>query len=452
MARVLIAATAVPGHVWPLLAVARHLVGLGHDVVVHTGSAFRDRAEATGARFAPFRPAIDLDYRRLDEHFPQRRAIPPGALQVAFGLKHLFADAVPHQYAGLRDILAEFRADAVIVDTMFCGALPLLLGRREARPPVVSLGISALALSSVDTAPFGMALPPPGTQDERIRNAALNRQFQEAIFAETQSYFNSVLAKLGVPSLPAFLFDSMITLPDLYLQLATPAFEYPRRDLPATVRFIGPIAPPSPDIDLPPWWDMLDGPRPVVVVTQGTLQNADFSQLVGPTLTALAAEPVTVVAATGGPVEAIPVALPPNARASSFLPFDRLLPKAAVLVTNGGYGAVTQALSLGVPLVVAGDSEEKPEIAARVAWCGAGINLRTGRPSVPQIRDAVRALLTRPQYRQRAQAIRDDFARHNALDRIAELLDALTGDQGAIAGRNSAVDRQFQDQGAGSST
>jgi MGT family glycosyltransferase len=452
MARLLIAATAVPGHVWPLLTVARHLAGLGHDVVLHTGSVFRDRAEATGARFVPFRPAIDLDYRRLDERFPQRRAIPSGALQVAFGLKYLFADALPHQYAGLRDILADFPADAVIVDTMFCGAFPLLLGRRETRPPVVSLGVSALALSSVDTAPFGMGLPPPGTQEERIRSAALNRQFQEVIFAETQRYFNAVLAKVGVPALPAFLFDSMITLPDLYLQLATAAFEYPRRDLPATVRFIGPIASPSPDIGLPPWWDLLDGPRPVVVVTQGTLQNADFGQLVGPTLTALAAEPVTVVAATGGPVEAIPIALPPNARASSFLPFDRLLPKAAVLVTNGGYGAVTQALSLGVPLVVAGDSEEKPEIAARVAWSGAGINLRTGRPSVPQIRDAVRALLTRPQYRLRAQAIRDDFARHNALDRIAELVDDLTGDHGAMAGRNSAVDRQFQDRRAGSST
>ena len=43
MARFLIAATSVPGHVFPLLAVSQHLVSRGHEVVVHTGSLFRER-------------------------------------------------------------------------------------------------------------------------------------------------------------------------------------------------------------------------------------------------------------------------------------------------------------------------------------------------------------------------------------------------------------------------
>ena len=51
------------------------------------------------------------------------------------------------------------------------------------------------------------------------------------------------------------------------------------------------------------------------------------------------------------------------------------------MVTNGGYGAVQRAVSTGVPLVVAGNTEDKPEVAARVAWSGAGINLRTGTPT-----------------------------------------------------------------------
>jgi hypothetical protein len=42
------------------------------------------------------------------------------------------------------------------------------------------------------------------------------------------------------------------------------------------------------------------------------------------------------------------------------------------MVTNGGYGGVQQALANGVPLVVAGDSEDKPEVAARVRWSGTG--------------------------------------------------------------------------------
>ena len=429
MARLLVAVTAVPGHVLPLLMAVRHLVGRGHEVVVHTGSLFRPRVEETGACFVPFCSEIDHDYRHLDDHFPERRKIAPGSGQIAFALRHFFADAIPHQAAGIRDILGGFAADAIIIDAMLCGAFPLLLGTRDKRMSVVSIGVSPLAMSSADTAPFGTSLPPPSSTEDRMRNAMLDRYLHEAVFGPVQQYFNDVLARIGSPPLPTSLFDSMVKLPDLYLQPTTQAFEYPRSDLPDNVRFVGPmVPPPTTNFVPPPWWHVLDAPRPVVVVTQGTVQNADLRQLVGPTLTALAQEEVTVVATTGGaPLSAIPVPLPSNARAATFLPFDQLLPKAAVLVTNGGYGAVSHALSCGVPLVVAGDSEEKPEVAARVAWKGVGINLGTGRPSVQQIRAAVRATMTDPRYRRNAQAIRDDFARHNALERVSELIEDIVG-------------------------
>lgn len=440
MARFLVAATSIPGHVFPLLAVSQHLVSRGHEVVVHTGSLFKDRAEATGARFVAFRPEIDFDYRRLDDHFPERRKIKPGPAQLCFGLKHFVADAIPYQIAGIRDIGSEFPMDAIIVDAMFSGTFPLLLGPPEERVPIVALGIAPLALSSADTAFFGTALPPAGTPQERARNVAMNSHLQQAIFGSTQQYFNDILVKGGSRPLPAFLFDAMITLPDMYFQLAARAFEYPRAEMPDNVRFVGPLLPPpSADSSLPPWWDEVDKGGSIVLVTQGTVANEDLGRLVGPTLTALANEDLIVIAGTGGPpVEAIPVALPPNARAGTFLPFDRLLSKVSVMVTNGGYGAVTQALSLGVPLVVAGDSEDKPEVAARVAWAGAGINLGTGRPTGSQIREAVRAVLTNPRYRQRAQALCAAFARHNARNEIAELVEGLAADGIAASSRGKS--------------
>jgi MGT family glycosyltransferase len=440
MARFLIAATSAPGHVLPLLAVTQHLVGRGHEAVVHTGSLFRQKAEATGARFVPFHPEIDIDYRELDERFPERRKIPPGPAQLCFGLKHVFADAIPHQSAGIRDIRREFPADVIVIDTMFCGAFPLLLGPREQRVPIVALGITALALSSADTAFFGTALPPSITAEDRARNVAMNRHLQQAIFGSTQQYFNDTLVKHASRPLPSFLFDSMITLPDLYLQLTAKEFEYPRANLPESLRFVGPLLPPpSTDFVPPAWWDDLDKGGSLVLVTQGTLANADLGQLIGPALTGLADEDLTVIATTGGPaVESIPVAVPANAKAAAFLPFDRLLPKVSVMVTNGGYGAVNHALSLGVPLVVAGGSEEKPEIAARVAWAGAGINLGTGRPSAMQIREAVRAVLAKPQYRQRAKALRAAFARHNALDEIAQQVERLAACGTGASSRGNA--------------
>lgn len=428
MARYLIAATPLPGHVLPMLAIAQHLVGLGHEVRVHTASRFRAQAEATGAGFVPFEAAIDFDHHELDQRFPQRQRLPSAHAQLCFGLKHFFADAMAAQRSGLRSILRDFAADAIVVDTMFCGTFPLLLGPREERPAVVGIGISALPLSSCDTAFFGTALPPSATPEGRVRNRAMNANLRQAMFGEVQRYFDALLTCAGLPALPEFFVDAMVKLPDLYLQLTSESFEYPRSDLPASVRFVGPLlAPASRDFVEPDWWHELDDGRRVVLVTQGTLANQNPAQLIGPTLQGLAgASDIQVIATTGGPAPAaLNMAVPANARVLPFLPYDRLLPKVHAMVTNGGYGSVNHALSLGVPLVVSGATEEKPEIAARVAWSGAGINLGNGQPGARQIGDAVRRLLNEPAYRQRAGVLRDDFARHRALDEIAAALEAL---------------------------
>jgi UDP:flavonoid glycosyltransferase YjiC (YdhE family) len=118
--------------------------------------------------------------------------------------------------------------------------------------------------------------------------------------------------------------------------------------------------------------------------------NYDFGQLVAPTLAALANEPdvLAVVTAGGRPVDAIPGPLPTNARAASYLPFEWALAKADVLVTNGGYGSVNQALSFGVPLVTAGLIEDKADINVRVAWSGVGVNLATNEPTSEALREA----------------------------------------------------------------
>jgi UDP:flavonoid glycosyltransferase YjiC (YdhE family) len=76
--------------------------------------------------------------------------------------------------------------------------------------------------------------------------------------------------------------------------------------------------------------------------------------------------------------------------------------------------------------VVAGDSEDKPEVAARVQWSGAGIDLRSGRPSVPKLAAAVRRILHEPGFRQRARALQAEIAQTRPLDTISEVLLDLT--------------------------
>ena len=132
-----------------------------------------------------------------------------------------------------------------------------------------------------------------------------------------------------------------------------------------------------------------------------------------------------VVVATGGrPLDTLP-ALPPNARAATFLPYDELLPRTSVYVTNGGYGGVQCALRYGVPIVATGGKEDKPEVGARVAWSGVGRRIRTERPSPRALCRDILAVLNQPRYRQASQRVAADMAAAPGFTGLADIVDRL---------------------------
>lgn len=133
---------------------------------------------------------------------------------------------------------------------------------------------------------------------------------------------------------------------------------------------------------------------------------------------------VLVVVSTGG--RDLPDrALPAHVRVAPYLPYDQLLPRTDVLVTNGGYGGVHYAMEHGVPLVTAGRTEDKIEVTARVAWSGVGIDLRTDTPTPRQVRDAVRTVLADPRYRERSAAIGAEIRGSTGLAGLEDVLARL---------------------------
>ena len=403
-----------------MLAVAQHLNSAGHDVTILTGDVFKNKVIAAGLDFVPLTGIANYDYRRPEDFFPDKKNLRGTDLLIHY-FKHTFGDTIPDQDRCIRQIMAKRPVDLILVDVPYLGHFPLILGPKNKRPPIVGCGVIPLLMSSTDFGPF---LQPDTTPEGLRRNKEATRRF-EAAFQPATDHINAVLAGCGAPPMPRFVFDCMYVLPDLFLQFTGEAFEFPRSDMPDTIRFVGPVLPtPSVHFKEPAWWNDLNRGRPVVLVTQGTIANLNFNELIQPTLSALADEDMLVVAATGRPdIESIVV--PCNARVESFVPFDRLLPKVDVFVTNGGYGAVHQALSLGVPIVIAGETEDKEFISARVDWTGAGISLGTQNPSKEQIRNAVRTVLTDSRFRERAQAIQQNFKKYNALDAIAQFVESL---------------------------
>jgi MGT family glycosyltransferase len=420
LSNILICAFPNPGHVTPMLSVGLHLASLGHAVTFHTGEIFRSQVEAAGLRFAGMTGRANINYRD-PENSADREKLTERE-RILHNLKHWFIDPLPDQHRCLQQILEETSVDLILTSSMYLGCFPMLLGPGEDRPPVIGCGVTPLILRSVDCGFTSYDATPEGRKRNREEHFLLEKAFQPIAHQ-----LNLALAECAAPSISGFWADSIYTMPDLFLQFTGDAFEFPRSDLPSKVKFVGPVLPNKSAFKEPAWWSELDGSKPVVLVTQGTLANFDLQELVQPTLTALADDNALVIAATGR-ADTGDLIAPTNAKVEAFVPFVQLLPKVDVLITNGGYGAVQQALSFGVPLVAAGDTEEKAFTAARVGWTGAGINLETRRPTPEQIRVAVHTVLAGSQYREHAQRLRKNFSRYDALAEITRSVSTLIAD------------------------
>jgi len=420
MTRIIIAATPAYGHVAPLCPIAADLVRRGEQVTFLTGSAFRAPVEETGARFVALPGEADIDIAELVARHPERAALEPGPVAMSWDLTHVFIKPIPLQHAAIQELLAQYDGEPVVVlhDTSYFGALPMGLGAPGFRPAaVIGIGIVPLTMSSTDTAPFGLGLPPDASAEGRARNIEANRAVQGA-FAEVQNLAVETVRSTGATGELPFFLDAAVTVPDRYLNLSIEDLEYPRSDAPASLRFVGavPDARSTRPVPLPEWWPEVQTAQRVVVVTQGTIANHDLTELIEPTLHALADLDVLVVATLGRDTQLADV--PANARVAEFIPFADLLPRASVLVSNGGYGGVQQALQHGVPMVLAGQTEDKVEVTARTAWTGAAINLATQRPAATDIRTAVETVLHTPTYKEQAMHLSTQYQKHDALTEI----------------------------------
>jgi MGT family glycosyltransferase len=420
MSSIIVVSVPAHGHVTPLLTVAEGFVRRGDDVRFLTGSRFADKVAATGATFVPLPAEADFDESFL-EQFPERAKL-KGVKAVAFDIEHVFARPARAQYEALMAALTAQPADAVLSEPVFLGAAFLLEHQRPLRPAVIMCCVVPLCVDSRDIAPFGMGLAPARVLN-RPRNAALaalSRRMLRGPYGVIDDLHREVHGK----PMPGTL-TTWGRRADALVQFTVPSFEYPLSDAPPEHHFAGPLSAVGSQAPLPDWWAELDGSCPVVHVTQGTVANFDYDQAIAPTLRALAGEDVLVVVATGGrPLDTLPP-LPANARAATYMPYDELLPRTAVYVTNGGYGGVQYALRYGVPIVATGGKEDKPEVGARVAWTGVGRRIRSEHPSPRAMHRDILAVLNQPRYREASQRIAADMAAAPGFAGLAGVVDRL---------------------------
>ncbi len=419
MARIMLSAMPFTGHVNPVLALADALVARGHEVRVYTGRAFADAVAGAGAQHVPWRVAPDFDENNLEVTFP-RLVGKKGLGQLLINVQDVFIKTVPAQVADLQAEWEREPWDVIVGDELSIGAV-LWAEKHGCRR--ATLAVLPLNMPGPYGPPSGMGIAPGTNVVTRARDGVL-RAAVPLLSGPLKKPLAQARAEVGLPP-SSLIFGSVVFSAALVLASGCPLLDYENPSRPGSLRYIGELARRAPaDFAPPTWWGDLDG-RAVVYVSQGT-QNIDPTDLLRPTLEALADEDVLVIATTGvRDRDELPFAVPANARVAGFIPHAHLLPRVEVVVTNGGWGGTLGALARGIPLVIGGGDLDKPEVAARVAWAGAGVNLKTGTPSARAVREAVRLVRSEPQFRAAARRVGEQLSSLGGADAAASALEDL---------------------------
>lgn len=163
-----------------------------------------------------------------------------------------------------------------------------------------------------------------------------------------------------------------------------------------------------------PTWLRSRPERPRVCVTMGTTsaERFDRSHRLGDFLSAMAELDIEVVAPLPGHQGQDLGPLPENVRVFEHVPMQPLLEGCSAVIHHGGAGTCLTAMALGVPqlilsdLVLARYQFDEQVLAARLAAQGCAIDLSNEEVTPAGAKEALRRLLTDPEFSRRADLLR----------------------------------------------
>ncbi len=415
MARIGFLSLYATGHLNPSMAFGKSLKERGHSVTFfNLPDVSRTIAEA-GLDFVPF---------GLEEY-------PEGALQQSFekmgklhgaaGLQYFLERMITLAGAVFRDLPALIREneiEALVIDQLFPGGATVA---QHLELPYASLA-NALAVNREP------GVPPPtlpwgyeGSESGMARNEMGWQQIALA-FTPWRDAENAQRQAWGLAPYGDLLEDSFSPFAQITQQVD--AFDFPRKELPPTFHYAGPLHDPSARKQATFPWERLNG-KPLIYASMGTLQNS-LDWTFRTIMEACAGLEAQVVVSLGG--SALPVSefedIPENTILVPYAPQLELLARASLCITHAGLNTALDALTYGVPMVAVPITNDQPGVAARIQWTGTGETLPLDQLKADRLRELVVKVLAEPRYRERAQAIRQEIAQVPSLKRACEILEA----------------------------
>jgi len=366
------------GNLPPARSLVRALVRNGHRVRVLAHDGVKPMAERDGAEY---RPVAGVP------HYDSRQAMDP-ATEMPWVVENIwwargFGDALVAE-------IERRRPDVLLVD--ICLTHALVAARRSGIPTAVIAHFPYHLL----VGPFAPLL--------------------DGMLPQTNAYAN----ELGLA--PFASHQALVESAPLVFVHTYRPFE-PIDEFAPNVVHVGPC---HSDGDAAAPWTRRSPGRPLVVVGLST-SNQSQGPLLQRICDALAELDVEALVTSGPAIPPESLRAGANATVVEFVPHERVVPSADLLVTHAGHGTVMTGVSHGVPLLCLPMGRDQPMNAERVARLGLGAIVNPDA-STAEIRDAIARTLADAALAQRSRAFARGLDGHPGLAEAVGLLCALAAD------------------------
>jgi rhamnosyltransferase subunit B len=358
------------GDLHPYMALGIELKRRGHDARIATIESFRQHVEGAGLGFHPVGPHISPDD-------PNARDIVRALLDPKIGPEYLFQQVLgPYLRRGYEELLAAVRADG--------GADLLVTHQIPNTGPIVAevTGIRWVSGVLVPMSFLSAYDPPTPPQAPGLRRlAAIHPVLAKAFNSLGRSITKSWTAPiyklredLGLPRGASPVFEGQHS-PILVLALVSDAFAQKQPDYPPQTVITGFAFYDATD-QRPPSSELirfLEAGDPPVLFTLGSAAvwvADDFYQTSIDAVRALGRRALLLVGEDDGKLRA--QGLPETIGVFNYAPHSFVMPRASVVVHQGGVGTTAQALRAGRPMLVVPFGQDQPDNARRCVELGVG--------------------------------------------------------------------------------
>lgn len=409
------------GDLHPYMAVALELRRRGHHPVVATMPIYREKVEAAGLAFHPVRPDVPPPEEATELI---RRALDPRE-----GPSYLFREL-------LNPRLRETYEDTLTVVTAEGGADLLVTHQVPLAAPLVAekLGIrrvSAVLIPMAFVSAYDPPTPPQFPQLQKL--AALHPMVARTLLKvgklSAKSWGEPVQQlrrELGLPPNKNPIFEGQHSRA-LVLGLFSTVLSKVQPDFPPHTVITG-----------FPFYDrkdehpvaaelrrFLDAGEPPIVFTLGSSAvwiAEDFYQTSIEAAGRLGQRALLLV----GDKRNLPsMELPENIAAFDYAPHSLVMPRARLVVHQGGIGTTGQALRAGRPMLVVPYGQDQPDNARRCTELGVGRTISRARYVLPDVIKEISELLTNKAYSERAAAVGQQVRAENGAARACDAIEEM---------------------------